>query len=120
MTSDMAALRNDTTSGMAALRSDMTSGMAALRGGVAALRNDITSGMAALRRDMGGLAAQVAELADAQVVPRVRRELERCAGHAALIMYSHTNNLILYQQCTAVPHAARATGARPGFQCHCW
>jgi hypothetical protein len=38
----------------------------------------------ALRGDLTGLVALVAELADAQLVPRVRRELEVCAVYAAL------------------------------------
>jgi hypothetical protein len=47
------------------------------------------------------LAAQLAELASAQVVPRVRRELELCAGHTALFIVSR--NLTALRHCTTVP-----------------
>ncbi len=48
------------------------------------------------------LAVQVEELADAQVVPRVRSELELCAGGAALLLVSRNDSAALLQ-CTAVP-----------------
>ena len=69
------------------------------------LRSDIESlhvSAARHRNATEGLVAQVAELANAQMVPRVRRELELCADHAALLLVSR-NLTAPKMQCTAVP-----------------
>jgi outer membrane murein-binding lipoprotein Lpp len=99
--SDMPALRSDT----ATLRTNLRSVMPALRSGIPALGDIVhTLGnyVGHLGISLDSLIAQASEKASAQVLPRVRRELELCADHTILRLVA-SNHSTATGQCTAVP-----------------